>query len=267
VNEPAVQTPTRNRAGVVGDFFAGVGCLLRGLGTYARSPRLMLLGLLPALLSFVALVAGLVAMVYLVDDVARFMTPWAESWTGGVRDTLRFVLTLAIAAVWLVLSVLLFAAMTLLIGQPFYEAISKRVDDSMGGVAGEIDVSFWRSLPRSVGESMRLLLLTVTFGILIFAIGLIPVAGQVTAPILAATLGGWVLALELTSVPFERRGKRFRERRMMLRSRRAMSLGFGMATFVCFLIPLGAVLVMPAAVAGATIMSRRLFGLPVEITR
>ena len=89
-------------------------------------------------------------------------------------------------------------------------------------------------------------------------------AGQIIAPILAGTLGGWVLALELTSVPFERRGKRFRERRAMLRARRPMAIGFGVATFVCFLIPLGAVLVMPAAVAGATIMSRRLFGLPVD---
>ena len=75
-----------------------------------------------------------------------------------------------------------------------------------------------------------------------------------------------MLALELTSVPFERRGMRFRERRAMLRARRPMAIGFGVATFVCFLIPLGAVLVMPAAVAGATIMSRRLFGLPVEAT-
>jgi CysZ protein len=50
----------------------------------------------------------------------------------------------------------------------------------------------------------------------------------------------------------------------MLRGRRAMAIGFGTATFVCFLIPLGAVLVMPAAVAGATLLCRRLFGLPEE---
>jgi CysZ protein len=41
-----------------------------------------------------------------------------------------------------------------------------------------------------------------------------------------------------------------------------MAIGFGAATFICFLIPLGAVLVMPAAVAGATLLARRLFNLP-----
>jgi CysZ protein len=37
-----------------------------------------------------------------------------------------------------------------------------------------------------------------------------------------------------------------------------MALGFGAATFVSFLIPLGAIVVMPAAVAGATLLSRRI---------
>jgi hypothetical protein len=43
-----------------------------------------------------------------------------------------------------------------------------------------------------------------------------------------------------------------------------MALGFGVAVFACFLIPLGAVLLMPAAVAGGTLLSRRVLGLPIE---
>ena len=35
-----------------------------------------------------------------------------------------------------------------------------------------------------------------------------------------------------------------------------MAIGFGAAVFVCFLIPLGAILVMPAAVAGGTVLAR-----------
>ena len=41
-----------------------------------------------------------------------------------------------------------------------------------------------------------------------------------------------------------------------------MAVGFGAAVFVCFLIPLGAILVMPAAVAGATLLTRRILALP-----
>jgi CysZ protein len=263
--QQAVAEPQPQPQGVTGigrDFFSGVGFLLRGIGMYARNPRLMLLGLIPAVISGVLLLAAFVAMIVFVDDVVALATPFADNWSSAVRQATRFVVMLAVAAVWVVLSFLAFAALTLIIGQPFYEAISKRVEDQLGGVPGEIDVSFWRSLPRSIADSMRLLITTALFGILIFGTGLIPLAGEVVAPVLAALLGGWVLALELSSVPFERRGMRFRERRRVLRSRRAMALGFGVATFACFLIPLGAVLVMPAAVAGATLLSRRVMGLP-----
>jgi CysZ protein len=243
-------------------FFTGISFLLRGLGMYARSPRLMFLGLIPAVISFAVLAGLFVLMLIFVDDVVVWITPFADGWSSGIRDTVRFLAELGVAVVWVVLSVLLFVVLTLLIGQPFYEAISKRVEDQLGGVPGEVDVSFWRSLPRTVGDSIRLALLAASVGVFLFLLGLVPVIGQISSPILGVLLGGWVLALELTSVPFERRGLRFRDRRRMLRQRRSMALGFGSATFVCFLIPGGAILVMPAAVAGATLLSRRLFGQP-----
>jgi CysZ protein len=34
--------------------------------------------------------------------------------------------------------------------------------------------------------------------------------------------------------------------------------------FVCFLVPLGAVIVMPAAVSGATLLARRVLDLPAD---
>jgi CysZ protein len=43
-----------------------------------------------------------------------------------------------------------------------------------------------------------------------------------------------------------------------------MALGFGVAVFGCFLIPFGAVLLMPAAVAGGTLLARHALGLPVD---
>jgi CysZ protein len=251
--------------GVVGlgtGFFTGVGFLFRGIGMYARSPRLMFLGLVPAVISFAVLVGALVAMLFFVDDVVTWITPFADHWSSGVRTGFRWLAMIGIGVGWVVLSVLVFAALTLLIGEPFYEAISKRVEDRLGGVPGEINVSFWKTLPRNVVDSIRLTVFGVFIGIFVFLVGLIPVVGAVIGPILGALFGGWVLALELTGVPFERRGLRYRDRKRMLKQRRSMAVGFGAATFVCFLIPFGAVLVMPAAVAGATLLSRRLFNQP-----
>jgi CysZ protein len=263
VQQPTVGARSRSRAGAPGDFFAGAGFLMRGLGMYARNPGLMFLGLLPALITFALLVAAFVAVLFFADDAARWMTPYADGWDSGLRETARALITVAIVGVLAVLSIVLFTALTLLIGQPFYEAISKKVEDQLGGVpGGDINVSFWRTLPRTIGDNLRLIVRAAFFAVMLFALGLVPVVGQVTAAVLGALVGGTLLAVELTSVPFERRGLRLRDRRRMLRERRALSTGFGVATFVCFLIPLGAVVMMPAAVAGATLLSRRLFGLP-----
>jgi CysZ protein len=74
-----------------------------------------------------------------------------------------------------------------------------------------------------------------------------------------------MLALELTGVPFERRGRRLADRRAVLGRRRPLALGFGAAVFASFLIPLGAVLLMPAAVAGGALLARRSLGQPIDI--
>ncbi len=251
--------PSR-RGGFVGDFFAGIWLLLRGFGMYARSPRLMLIGLVPALIAFVLLAGGFLALVMWDSRIAVWLTPYADGWASGLRETARAIVEIALLGAWLLLSVLLFTAITLVIGQPFYEAISKSVDDKLGGLPDEINVPFWRTLPRNIVESVRLVVVTASAAAVIFLVELIPVAGQIIGPLLGALLGGWAIVLELTGVPFERRGLRLRHRRQMLRARRSLALGFGVAAFVCFLIPGVDILIMPAAVAGATLLSRRLFG-------
>ena len=52
---------------------------------------------------------------------------------------------------------------------------------------------------------------------------------------------------------------------MLFRSRRAASartLGFGVATYLLFLVPFVAIVVMPAAVAGATLLTKDALGEP-----
>jgi CysZ protein len=70
-------------------------------------------------------------------------------------------------------------------------------------------------------------------------------------------VSGWFLALELTGYAFDARGLSLRDRRRTLARRRARTLGFGMTVAVLFLVPVLSVLVMPAAVSGATVLARR----------
>jgi CysZ protein len=246
--------------GAVREFVTGAGLLGRGLGMLARRPRLLGLGLLPALISGVLYTAALITLIAFVPELTRSLTWFAKDWAGW-QDLLRILAGLALLGAAALLGVLTFTAVTLLIGDPFYERISSLVEAQYGGVRGAAEVVWWRSL----ADSLRLIALSILFGVPLFALGFVPVIGQTVAPVLGAAVGGWLLAVELTGVPFQRRGQRLRDRRRVLRAHRPLVLGFGVAVFLSFLIPLGAILLMPAAVAGAALLARRALGQPIDI--
>jgi len=245
------------------DFFTGVGYLFRGLAVYARNPGLVLLGMLPALIAFVLLVTAFGTELYFLGSLSRWFTPFAAHWSSGAQDLVHGLAQVTIVLVSLFLMIIVYTSLTLLIGDPFYEKISQRVEDQLGGVPNVVNLPFWKELRRSIGESIRLIVFSAIVGILLFVGGLLPGVGQTVVPVLGALVGGWALAVELTGIPFARRGIRLRERRRTLRRHGWLTLGFGVAVFVCFFIPLGAVLLMPAAVIGGTLLTRHVHGLPV----
>ena len=51
---------------------------------------------------------------------------------------------------------------------------------------------------------------------------------------------------------------------LLLRANRPMALGFGVPVFLILLIPFAAIFVIPAAVAGGTLLTRRMLGLPID---
>jgi CysZ protein len=245
----------------VQQLFVGVGLLGRGIGMYARSPGLLALGLVPAVISAALFLGGFVTLLFFVSDLADALTWFADDWSSGMREVVQFLAAAGLIGLAGLLTVLLFTAVTLLIGDPFYEKISEEVDERLGGVpGGAVEVSFTESLRRNLSDSVRLLFLTVLIGIPLFVAGFIPLVGQTVVPVIGAAVAGWWLALELVGVPFARRGMRLAERRRALAAHRPLALGFGVSVFLCFLIPLGGVLVMPAAVAGATLLTRRVLG-------
>ncbi|MEO3785434.1 EI24 domain-containing protein [Actinocorallia sp. B10E7] len=236
----------------------GVRYLGRGIGWVAKRPVQWMFGLIPALLALLLFAGLLTWLGFQIGDLVRWMTPFADGWAPGARDTLRLISGIAVFGAALFVSLLLFTAVTLIIGEPFYEALAVRVEDSVGGAPPEPGEPFWHGLGRSVRDALVLGAAAVAFGVLFFALGFIPVIGQTVVPVVALVVSGYFLTGELTGIAMERRGIRRKERFARLRSRRSTALGFGTATCALFLIPLGAVLFMPGAVAGATLMARDL---------
>ena len=238
----------------VASFFRGVADLGRGFAFWGRLPGAMALGLIPAAIVGILLLAGIITLVVFLGDIVTALTGFADGWSDLAASLVRFGIGAGILGGAIVLAVVSFTALTLLVGDPFYERIWRAVEVHLGDAPPESDYGFWRSVGDSVGLILRGLLAAIVAGL----IGLIPLVGTALGAVVAAFLTGWLLADELTSRAFVARGLDAVARRDLRRTDRARVLGFGVATQLCFLVPLGAVIAMPAAVAGSTVLARTL---------
>jgi CysZ protein len=238
------------------EFLRGVADLGRGFGYWGSSPRLMLLGAIPAVIVGAVWVALFVLLITSVDGLVALLTGFADDWSAPLRSAVRIAIALAIVVLAIVVGALTFTAVVLTVGDPFYERISRRVEQRLGDPPVERDDPLLRGLLRAARDGFVLLLVSLVVGLASFLLGLIPLVGPVVGGVFGATVGGWFLAVELTGTAFDARGFRLGERRRVLGRSRARTLGFGVATWLLFLIPLGAVFAMPAAVSGATVLTR-----------
>lgn len=231
----------------------------RGFAYWRRRPGLMALGLIPAAIVGILLLSGIVALAIALPGITVAITPFADGWPGLWATVIRATIGTAMVGAALVLTAVSFTALTLIVGEPFYERIWRSVerdlaDDTHGDAQIDADYGFW----RSVRDGISLVARGIGIAVLAALIGLIPAVGGVLSTVFAVSLTGWLLADELSSRALSARGLAHVERRRLRRTHRARVLGFGVATQLCFMIPLGAVATMPAAVAGATSLARSL---------
>ncbi|QHC65863.1 hypothetical protein GSU68_04200 [Rathayibacter sp. VKM Ac-2759] len=245
---------------ILRDLALGARLFGRGFGAWGRSPRAMLLGAIPPLIVGAVFVAVLVLVITRIDGVVVALTPFLDGWSHAAASTARLLLAIAAVGALVALGVVLFAAVTLLVGDPFYERIWRGVEDELGGVPDEHETGFWRGLGRGVRDSGVLVATSLALGVVLVLLGFVPVVGQIVGLIAGALVGGRALALELTGFAGDARGMSLGERRRLLGEHRAVSLGFGIAVYLAFLVPGGAVVATPAATAGATLLLRTLRG-------
>ena len=234
------------------EFFGGFVVLGQGFRYWRKKPRLMLLGLLPAAIVALVLLALLALLGIWGASLAISFVERASAedrvWTGIIALALVIIGVLVSA----VLAAYAFTAITLLAGEPVYQKIWHAVELDLGDMPEKNEPGFW----RAVRDAGRLVVQAIILAIVLAIISIIPFVGPPVAAVLGFFLSGRIIAVELTSRPLEARGITWEQRKRVLRSRNPRLIGFGVAAHLFYAIPLGAVFVMPAAVAGATIMAR-----------
>ena len=241
---------------------AGARYVPRGIAVFAKSPSLWVLGLLPPFLALVIVVFLAILVGVYVDDLVLWATPFADapSWSPAWRTAVRVSFGIGIFVGYVLLAVISFAAVTNLIGQPFFEMISDRIEQRLGNAPVETETPWWRTLPRATAGSIFILAIFLSIMIPLFILGFVPVVGQSVVPVVAAIVSGFFLSIEIMSIPLDRRGMRLRERLRFHWRHRAVVIGFGIGFVLLFMIPLMNIVAMPSAIVGGTLLARRLLG-------
>ncbi|WP_436497505.1 EI24 domain-containing protein [Actinokineospora sp. HUAS TT18] len=248
---------------MIKDFAAGVGLLGQGLRIVTTDRSMLKRGAIPVLLASVILFGGLAMLATNLDAIVTWATPFADDWATVWRRGVRIAAGLVTAVAAVAVSLLVFSGLTLAVGGPFYESIAEDVEDKvLGGVPSAERIGWSRAAWIGLRDTVLLVLRALVWAIALLVLGFIPVLGQTVVPVLAVAIGAWLLAVELTAIPFVRRGHDLRTRRSTLRKSRAMTLGFAVPVYLVCLIPLAAVVIFPAAMAAGTILAHRLLGRP-----
>ncbi|EIK54195.1 MAG: sulfate transporter CysZ [Pseudomonas sp.] len=216
------------------------------------SPGLRLFVLLP-------LTVNVLLFVGLIWLAMRQFGLWVEAFMPSLPDWLTF-LEYLLWPLFVVLVVLMvFFTFTLLanvIAAPFNGFLAEKVEVVARGEDTAPPFS-WAELlamlPRTLAREARKLAYFAPRALALLVLSFIPVLNLVAAP-LWLLFGVWMMAVQYIDYPADNNRVSWAEMLTWLRQRRWQSLSFGAVTYAALLVPGLNLLIMPAAVAGATLL-------------
>jgi CysZ protein len=138
------------------------------------------------------------------------------------------------------------------IAAPFNGLLAERVEQRQRGEL-LIDEN-WKSLlatvPRALQRETQKLAYYLPRIILVLVLLWLPLFG----PLIWFLFGAWMMAIQYCDYPMDNNRIPFAQMRLLLKQRRLMALGFGSLVSLAMLIPILNLVIMPAAVIGATLM-------------
>lgn len=146
-----------------------------------------------------------------------------------------------------------FSLLANLVGAPFNSLLAEAVEFHLTGqrpAEGGWQKMLKELLPTLLDE-LRKLLYFVAWSLPFLLLFIIPVV-NVIAPFTWLAFSAWMLTLEYADYPMGNHDLKSAEQKRLLGQQRLLSLGFGSAVTVATMTPILNLLVMPAAVAGAT---------------
>jgi len=232
--------------------------LLTGIGYFFRGITMLFQ---PGLRRFVVipLLANISVFVLIAGSLYQLMSGLYLDVTGEITGTFSFLTWIVTPIIWLLgtlLSGYLSIFIVLFLTSPFHGLLAEKVEERITGEALQNESSVVQvalSVPRGFLRELQKLLHYLPMAVLVLIISVIP-GVNIVAPFLWIILGAWMMSLQFIDYPMDNHRLPFKEVREACGARRSTSFGFG--GIVAFLsgVPILNLALIPAAVAGATLL-------------
>lgn len=143
-----------------------------------------------------------------------------------------------------------------IIGAPFNGFLAEKIEEQLRGNRPPEKMGFTELIaiiPHSIKRELDKLAYYLPRLLLLILLTLIP-GLNILAPFMWFVMGAWMLAIQYSDFPMDNNKISFAEMKRLLKQERLSSIGFGVAVAIALSTPVINFLVMPAAVAGATVM-------------
>ncbi len=231
------------RSNPVRNFVRGVSFYVSGVKMLLRHPSLLAISLVPIVATVMLLIGLATAAAWGIGELTSGLLdgPWR-------RLAQVIILILALMAGWF-----LYLPLARILLAPFAESLSRRATRICNGgpvIATESGEHGWL---HAVREGVKLVALQVLMGLAAMALGVAfpPAAIPIGLAMAIATA-----SLDFIDVPLSVRGWSLRQKLALIGDNKALTAGFGAASCASLLIPGINILLLPAGIIGATIMSR-----------
>jgi len=177
----------------------------------------------------------------------------AISLVPGFLDFLRWIIWLLISVFTAIVVFFTFTPIANIVAAPFNALLAEKIEAILTGKAINSSSSFIKIARDSILSQLRKLVYILLWSAALLLFSLIPVI-NIAAPFLWVIFGSWLLSLEYLDYPMGNHELDFKREKQILAARKGLALGFGGSVMILTSIPLINFIVMPVAVAGATVL-------------
>jgi CysZ protein len=225
--------------------------LLRGFKLLSH-PKLRLFVLFPILMN----ILFMVGLLFLAKHYFHHLVAWLVSFLPSWLAWLSSILWLLFAMLTALIFTYTFTIVSNILAAPFNGLLAEKVQELYGDRPPSADMTMAQVIaatPRNVARAGRSFLYFLPRAILFIPLLFIPLV-HLIVPILWFIFNAWMMSIQYMDYPMDNNNIGFKEMLGLLSTQRSTNFSFGAFVLLGTMIPVINLVVMPAAVIGATLL-------------